>query len=41
MHTQKGIKERFLRDLRECAEIMLKAPKAKLDGRVSAVGHVC
>lgn len=36
MHTQPGIKERFLSDLRECVDALKVQPKdKKLEGRVS------
>jgi hypothetical protein len=35
MHTQTGVKERFLADLTNTASEMRKRPKQKLEGRVS------
>ena len=34
MHTQPGLKEKFISDLRECTAQLLKEPKKKLEGRV-------
>jgi hypothetical protein len=36
MHTQAGIKERFVQDLQEAASEMRKEPAKKDEGRVSA-----
>ncbi len=36
MHTQTGIKERFLKDLSDCAAKLTKEGKKSLTGRVRA-----
>ena len=35
MHTQEGIKERFVQDLAAVAEKLVKNPPKELEGRVS------
>ena len=40
MHTQDGIKERFMKDLRECAANQSKKGNSKLEGRVRTFIHL-
>ena len=37
MHTQKGIKERFVKDVAEVAQALVKNPPKELEGRVSNI----
>ena len=35
MHTQEGIKERFVKDVADVAQALVKNPPKELEGRVS------
>ena len=36
MHTQKGLKEKFIADLKDCTKKLRSEPQKKLEGRVGS-----